>query len=137
MDWVNLVAYIVYALVVGALVVDNIRLRIRRRRIVNDALQLAVDKVMLMQKLQEIASREDEKTIEKSDGFLKFISDSRDWAFTYIEKTQNKIIEFGDALEPLLYEDFLAKEDIDKIAAAYADLLEVLPEYIDPKGNIK
>jgi hypothetical protein len=137
MDWVNLVIYIVYVLIVTALAIDSIRLRLKYRKLIKDSLQLAMDKVILLQKLEAIASKEDEKTIEKSDGFLKFISDSRDWAFNYIERAQEKIVEFGDTLEPLLHEDFLGREDIDKLATAYADLLEILPEYVDPKGNIK
>jgi hypothetical protein len=36
-------------------------------------------------------------SIEQTDGFVKFLSESRDWAFNYIEDVQSSIKSLKDA----------------------------------------
>lgn len=89
-------AYIIYSVIVTVLVIDNIRIRLRHRKMIASSMQLVLDKATLLQKL---ADKEDSQSLEKSDGFLRFVSESRDWAFEYIEDVQKAITELRDAVD--------------------------------------
>ena len=53
----------------------------------------------------------------ETDGFIKFISDSRDWAFSYVEEVQASITSLKNAVDNGLE----TKEELDK-------LFNLLPE---------
>ena len=71
--------------------------------------------------------------------FLKFVSDSRDWAFTYIEAVQEGLQKFEEQVGPLmaLYDKFGRLVDsvhapaMDQIFLAYTELAKFLPEQVD------
>jgi len=74
--------------------------------------------------------------IENSEGFLRFVSESRDWAFQYIEEVQTVLQDFAEDIEPEIayfkeYGDITSMSpnyySMKKIAAAYDKLKEVLP----------
>ena len=52
------------------------------------------------------------------DGFLKFLSDSREWAFGYIEEVQEAILKLSEAMQ---------SGNEDKIHVAYIHLMTYLP----------
>ena len=58
-------------------------------------------------------------SVADPDGFIKFLSESRDWAFKYIEDVQATIVELCDALE---------SEDQVKIKSSYEQLMKYLPK---------
>lgn len=60
--------------------------------------QSKVDLVALRAKLEELSARGDSKKIEQTEGFVKFISHSRDAAFEYIEEVQSAITEYDKAV---------------------------------------
>ena len=76
------------------------------------------------------------KEIEKSDGFLKFVSESRDWAFSYIEDVQDKLSEFDKRMSSIVeYYSIYGPETeglhidlLNKISEAYKDLKSALPK---------
>lgn len=78
-----------------------------------------------------------------NESYIKFLSDSRDWAYEYIESVQNSLIEFAEKVEPQLdYFEKYGKEIsgphqiiIGIIDEAYKDLLNVLPEINKEKKN--
>ena len=49
------------------------------------------------------------------ENFIKFLSDSRDWAFKYIEDVQFGIKEFIDSVEP----DFSYFDEYGEVGSAY------------------
>lgn len=71
-----------------------------------------------------------------NDGFVKFLSDSREWAFAYIEEVQKVLKKFVDEVGPEIedYRNFGQAIDsphsktLDKISNAYAELEKVLPK---------
>lgn len=72
-----------------------------------------------------------------SEDFLKFISDSRDWAYTYIEDVQASLDKFITGIEPEIlffdqYGDLMSAEpnynSMKKISSAYKELKKLLPE---------
>jgi hypothetical protein len=70
------------------------------------------------------------------ENFIKFLSDSRDWAFTYIEDVQNGLIKFVEEVDPsinyfsefsTLSEGHPLHDSMKKISIAYQDLKKFLP----------
>ena len=53
-----------------------------------------------MTKLAEELKKKEDVSIEKTDGFLKFISESRDLAFQYIEEMQEALVKFRSKVGP-------------------------------------
>lgn len=66
----------------------------------------------------EIEKRAAEE-IGNNDGFIKFLSDSRDWAFDYIEKVQESIKNLKTAVDA---------NDETAVKKAHQDLINLLPE---------
>ena len=88
----------------------------RHRNILKAVAQLIVDKEVLMNKL-DLANAETSKQV--NDGFIKFLSDSRESAFNYIEDVQVAIENYLVATE---------NGNADEIATARMELFSHLPE---------
>ena len=76
------------------------------------------------------------------ENFIKFLSDSRDWAFEYIEDVQTQLETFVRDVEPeIMYFDeyglvgdaYPHYHSMKKISAAYKDLKKLLPEEVDDR----
>ena len=81
-------------------------------------------------------SKEDDAYIIQ-ENFLKFVSDSREWAFDYIENTQEQLRSFINDLEKdvVFFENFgnLTQEyphydSMSKLAQHYRKIEKLLPE---------
>ena len=81
--------------------------------------------------------------LEKSDDFVKFLSDSREMAFSYIEDVQVKIVEFDKLLQEIVewnntYGTVAGNvphaEKIEQISLAYDSIRELLPEKPTPNN---
>ena len=71
------------------------------------------------------------------ENFIKFLSDSRDWAFGYIEEVQIGLNKFVTEIEPEInyfreYGDFTSMQPnyfaLKKITEAYDELTKLLPK---------
>ena len=71
------------------------------------------------------------------ENFIKFLSDSRDWAFAYIEEVQIGLNKFVNDVEPEInyfkeYGDFTSMKpnyySLKKITEAYEELTKLLPK---------
>lgn len=78
------------------------------------------------------------------ENFIKFLSDSRDWAFTYIEDLQKSLTQFVKEVDPninyfiefsSLQEDKSLGDNMKKISAAYLDLKKFLPNESEIKNT--
>lgn len=89
--------------------------------------------------LDQEMNKEQEKTDkeEANEAFLKFISDSRDWAYTYIDEVQEGLGKFINDIEPeIAYFDeygvvgtsYPHYHSMKKISGAYKELKKLLPE---------
>jgi hypothetical protein len=74
---------------------------------------------------------------KSNEDFLKFVSDSRDWAYQYIEEVQETLNKFITDLEPEInyfkeYGDLGSMApnyySMKKIMGAYEELKKLLPE---------
>ena len=103
-------------------------------KLMEEILQAYIDRNIVAEQLSLALLEKDKKTLEQSDEFLTFISQSRDWAFEYIEVTQKKVYDFiknvGPTIEyleeyapPLILEDQRLR-----IVEGYKDIKSILPE---------
>ena len=81
--------------------------------------QLTLDKAILITEFAKVLEKQNNQSIEETEGFLKFVSDSRDWAFTYIEDVQQAIQAYDVAL---------STDDAAVINIAYKKLISFLPD---------
>ena len=95
-----------------------------------------VENFILKDKIDELLTEQNARDLEKTDGFLKFVSDSREWAFNYIEEVQDKLAKFNNDLDSILdYYSVYGPDTIGlhvdlakDISKAYADLKAALPK---------
>ena len=101
----------------------------------NDLAEFELRAALLEQGVKK--ALENAPAIENSEGFIRFISESRDWAFQYIEEVQSALQDFTTDIEPEIayfkeYGDITAMSpnyySMKKIAAAYDNLKTILPE---------
>ena len=106
-------------------------------------LQKRKNKVIVANVLKILAMQEEDYKNNKTDeeksneAFLKFVSDSRDWAYTYIEEVQASVDNFINDIEPeIIYFDeygvvgsaYPHYYSMKKISEAYKELKKILPE---------
>ena len=93
-----------------------------------------------LEKVIELQNNEDlrsDQSVHK-ENFLKFISESRDWAFDYIEDVQKSILKFVEDVDSYIeyfdkYSDVISVERPDyvamkQISKSYKELKKVLPK---------
>jgi hypothetical protein len=87
--------------------------------------------------LLELSDKKNKLEDPSSEAFLKFVSDSRDWAYQYIENVQTSLNKFITDIEPEVvyfdaYGDLMGAEpnynSMKKISGAYKELKKLLPE---------
>lgn len=99
-----------------------------------DVEQGIVDLLVFKGELDKALKDTDEKKIEETEGFLKFISQSRDWAFQYIERVQVTIKNFQNVFHPVAtkyYQDKskpIDQKEFGELFEAYKKLIEELPD---------
>ena len=100
--------------------------------------KLFVDMMLLEKLIGEIESSkiQSDESVHK-ENFIKFISDSRDWAYSYIEEVQTGLKHFIDETAPEInyfrdYSDTMALApnyySMKKISEEYDKLKKLLPE---------
>lgn len=115
----EIIAGSIFIVIIAALAVANIKLMISSRKISANLIQLTLDNMVLQDSLAKLSQEYENLNLQESDGFVKFLSDSRAWAFKYIEDVQESIQNLNAAME--------SGEDAE-IAIAYQKLLEHLPK---------
>ena len=134
MYFIELGIFILSIVIFFTLAVDNVRQRLRVSRLDKEVNQSIADYIALSGKMEEVVKNTDEKKIEQTEGFLKFVSESRDWAFQYIERVQIAIKNFQDIFHPFAREYYKDKEkpvsqdEFGKLFQAYKKLIEELPD---------
>lgn len=107
-------------------------------------LQSLADKALLEKKIESLYQDIENLKLQDSDGFVKFLSDSRDWAFKYIEEVQAAIAEFDKRIKPdlewsksfgMVLGDTAHTDVIKRISEAYDKLKLVLPENNETPNN--
>lgn len=105
-------------IIVAVLSASFISLYLKYKKVLKDFVQAEIDKLILFEQVEKTSQEISAMKIQETDGFLKFISESRDWAFGYIENVQKAIEKLHKAME---------SNDEAKITEAYAELIKFLP----------
>jgi hypothetical protein len=122
----EILSLVLVTILFSFLLIQNISVKFKLKNIKAKILQEQIDKVVLYDKLEELMGQNDISG-QSNDGFLKFVSQSRDWAFGYIEEAQKAIEEFQLVATPILYNNS-EESGIKDLIVAYEKLLEMLPE---------
>jgi hypothetical protein len=140
----ELIAFSIFIVVFFAALSHNYILSRKKRKLLAIIVQLEVDKRILYEKLSELmVVKESSTDVEQTEGFLKFISESRDWAFKYIEDVQAALEKFKNKVGPELeyinkYGQLIGISQLPsfkKISEAYEELLKVMPDDSDTKDQ--
>ena len=135
----DLVVYLFLILIIFYMVLQNIKTKRKFSKAVETLFQLYIDKNisdnLVKEKLEEL-SVEDKNNKISQDDFIVFLTQSRQWAFDYIEQTQAAIQEFKDSAGPSLdyFKEYGAVMNLptdqlfNQIMPAYDKLIDMLPK---------
>lgn len=128
---INFLLFMVVIIVFASLVSYSMLLRIRLHKVARQLGQEMIDKVALDNKVKQFMSEQSLKHLHESDGFIKFLTESRDSAFRYIEDVQSEISYFIKEVGPIVevYRNLPTKTtSSQKIVDAYDKLIKLMPE---------
>lgn len=136
MEWVGLVSFILFIIFFAGLIVQLFRLRINNKALFSLAAQAEIDKKALLTAIERLQADKDQKPVEQTDGFLRFISESRDAAFTYIEEVQDAISSFDEKVGPVIQQyretgkvkGIKVSDLVKDLTEAYDKLMEAMPQ---------
>jgi hypothetical protein len=110
----------------------GIKIFILRQRVMS----LAVSLVKVEEIFNSTKQQDSDSDVHK-ENFIKFLSDSRDWAYLYIEDVQKGLSKFVNEIEPeieyfdeygIVGEAYPHYHSMKKISQEYKELKKLLPE---------
>ena len=122
-DIISLICYAACVVVIMLLLFGLVRLLFKNRKLFKECLKLRLDVLALSTKISELSQAEQDQRVEKTEGFLRFVSESRDWAFTYIEDVQAAIEQLRIAIDS-------DDTEVD-IETAYEKVISFLPDKLE------
>jgi hypothetical protein len=137
---IELISFSIFIILFFLLVFKNVKLNIKISELTVELLKAHLDKTIISEKLIEESQKKYNKEDTSSEAFLKFVSDSRDWAYQYIDEVQGSLNKFITDIEPEIlyfdtYGDLMGAEpnynSMKKISGAYKELKQLLPEDYD------
>ncbi len=116
------------------------------KKVSKDLARLYIDNSVMQEYIDITKSNgvlpENDELVHK-ENFIKFLSDSRDWAFAYIEEVQNGLNKFISEVDSHInyfdtYGDVLAENmpnhvALKQISASYKELKKLMPEESEEK----
>lgn len=108
--------------------------------------QIISDKELLMMEIRDLNNKIDQLELQQTDGFVNFISTSRDWAYAYIETVQEQLVEFDKEIAPIIewtnsfgtvLGEIAHQTQLQKIALAYEKIKSLLPNDNEKPGNLE
>ena len=119
-----------------ALILANISTKMQNNKLKTNLTQEFIDREIVMKEMQKLMAEIDSKNSNQNDGFLKFVSESREAAFKYIEEVQAAINEFDSKVGPAVkyYKEtgkMLDRKPSDlvrELADAYDKLMASMPK---------
>ena len=130
---IEVIAIATLSIAVIALTALFVREKFLSNKLAENIIQLIIDNDILLTKMEE---RNNDKDLEQTEGFVKFLSESREWAFEYIETVQDGLTKFVETAGPRLeYFDKYGRvvgsphsDGLEDILVAYRELQKLLPE---------
>ena len=143
-SWIDAVVVGILVTIIIYLVYRFFKTRVLFKALSDLYMQEMADRMLLQKKVEELYQDIENAKLQQTDGFLKFVSDSRDWAFQYIEEVQAALSEFDKELAPDLewantFGQVLGENAhtnvLKRISEAYDKLKEVLPKENQTPNN--
>ena len=94
----ELIMLTIALMIISLLTIESVGSKIKLRRISVALLQSEINRDAIEKKLLEVLASKDSSSVEQTDGFLKFVSESRDAAFKYIEVVQESLKPLEEAI---------------------------------------
>jgi hypothetical protein len=137
MDIANIIIYSSLTVLIAYLGFRNLSLRRNFHNAVSDKIQAQINKDIIANEYSKVIQELENKKLEKSDDFVKFLSDSRNSAFEYIESVQENLLKFDKQITKIIkwnetYGTTTGENPhsnkIKEISVAYKKLKDLLPE---------
>ena len=124
-DILSLIAFFIFMFTFVGLIFNLIKMR-------NQSIKLKLQIIDLIQRneiLKTSLNSKDNNDIEKTEGFLNFVTQSRDWAFEYIEDVQrvvNKVL--SDTESTVEYHNKFSSMEIEPYGQQISTLVTAIEE---------
>lgn len=141
---ITIVIYSLLTLLIAYLGFRNLVLRRNFHNAMVAKSEAEIRRNILMQEYSNIRQELENKKLEKSDDFIKFLSDSRNSAFEYIESVQDSLSKFDKQITKIIKwnETYGAStgdnphsDKIKEISLAYKQLKDLLPQNTETPNN--
>jgi hypothetical protein len=126
----NTIVFILFLLFFSSLSISLVRIKIKNYKLLEQILSANIEKALLAERLE----KELLKTSGNIDqeGFVNFLSQSRDWAFEYIETVQKELTSFRNVVDGIFknFNDGKVTDlnlAINTIFDSYQQLMQNLP----------
>lgn len=132
-ETISFISFVVFIFAFFGISINIVRMRSKNIKL---KLQI-IDLVQRNEVLKTSLDSRESKDVEKTEGFLNFVTQSRDWAFQYIEEVQTVLNKFINDIEPEIdyfkeYGDLASMSpnyySMKKIANSYDELKQLLPK---------
>jgi hypothetical protein len=130
----EIIVFSIFIITFVGLLFDNIRLKAKNSKLYVDLVSSKADNLIITDYFKNSYQDIKDQELQSKDDFVKFLSESRDWAFLYIEQVQEGLQAFvrdaGPAIEywdryqaPISFESHM-----EVISKAYKEIQKLLPE---------
>lgn len=109
----------VMLLLIFAILIGYYRERRAHRKIIDSYVRVSIDNDGLKGHLADLLKDNETLRFSENQDFIKFLSDSRDMAFSYIEDVQSRIRNLQESMK---------SEDPKLASVAIESLIEMLPK---------
>lgn len=135
MEIVVLILSVVLVVSSGFFVIEMIKMKMQNEKLSEALLYAALQGRMLREELEVQMQKVQDAELADDDGFIKFLSESRQWAFDYIEQVQKAVSAFKNSVDSNVkyYEkaghvvDSVHKRSLEEFVQAYRELEKILP----------
>jgi hypothetical protein len=130
---ISLISFVLFIVMFFVINFKLIKTKAENRNLKLQIINLVQEKLAL----EGVLDKRESQSVEKTEGFLNFITQSRDWAFQYIEDVQGGLTKFIKDIEPEIeyfkeYGDVMSMQpnyySMKKITESYEELKKLLPE---------
>jgi len=133
---IEFTVFTIALLVFVGLIITNISTRLQNNKLKASLAQESINRAIVMKEMQKLMAEIDTKNSNQNDGFLKFVSESREAAFKYIEEVQAAIGQFDDRVGPIVkhYKETgkvlerKPSELVRELTEAYDNLMTSMPK---------
>lgn len=124
------IASLVVSLILIAIALTGFgKARAKMKKAEYNLAQSELDKLAIQSELIKLSNQLDEMKIEQSEGFVRFLSESRDWAYQYIDAIQEEFPKDYALIKNKLSNETISLEDKKQISEALEKMKSlILPE---------